>query len=865
MRGPNIWSDRHPKLIILKVDLENLANKTTNQVEGFIDSLQKLLLCTHALSRSAKNECELFYKKIQEGVSFAKLIECLAILLQNLAGMHCKYSHTANNQHPNLFNVIFEYQYESAGIYAGNQAILMLSTLLRHTNYEKVAEDILHLKNILDSNHIGPSTATILNEAIECHIPYSQVTSALYRLGYGENQKFISATLGHSTSCIGVDIAADKNLTKEMLAAEMIPTPHGKIITTLEELYQEIETVGFPLVIKPCFGNHGKGVTTHINTREKAVFAFNQAKIISASLIVEKFMEGFDYRFLLINFKLVAVARRTPPFIIGNGKSTVKALIEEINNDPNRGLLHENYLTKVHIDDMTNLILTENNLTPDSVLPLNKKLFLKYTANMSTGATATDVTDEVHPYNVFLAERIAKITHLDICGIDVIAKNIHQPIRADNGAILEVNAAPGLRMHLSPHVGKCRNVAKPFLDMLYPSGSCSRIPIVAVTGTNGKTTVVRMIEHIVRQNDFSVGMSTTEGIYINKQEIYAGDCSGPRSASVLLHDPTINFAVLECARGGILRSGLAFDHCSVSIVTNIGCDHLGLNDIHSLEDLAKVKAVVPKSTLPSGYAILNADDDLVYAMREGLTCHIGLFALQKNYRITEHAKAGGLCCYLENENMYIEDNKQKIFITHVNAVPLSLNGHSQCMKQNILATTLACWVSHIKLDDIITGLMSFYPTAEHLPGRMNLFKINNCEVLIDYAHNINAYVQLSEFIKNNHAVKKTAVIAGTGDRRDQDIWNTGFYTAQLFDEIIIRHDKDSRGRTNEEIHDLIIQGVYAVDRDKPIKIIPEEFEAVTYAIKHAKPGTLIWYFPDKITNAVNFLQQFIASDSSKIS
>jgi cyanophycin synthetase len=862
LRGPNYWSNYRKKLIVITLDLEEYKDVLTNQIEEFSAQLKSLIpsLFQHRCSIGSEGG---FFIRLAEGTLLSHVIEHVALELQTLAGMDCGFGRVRSTNQEGVFHVVFSYQIESAGLYAAKKAIEIVQTLAKQKKYQYLAENINELKNIYSKEKLGPSTEAIIKEAAARDIPSYQLDESLIMLGQGANQKIILATMGNNTSSIGVDIVADKNLTKKLLSSEFIPVPKGVIVNSLEAMYEEIESLGFPLVIKSRYGNHGRGITTNIMSQEKAIVAFNQAKKISNSVVVEKYIAGFDYRFLLINFKVVAVAKRTPARVIGNGFMTIQELIDEVNKDPKRGEFHENHLTKIKIDEMTLSILNDKGLTLDSILPENEILNLKDTANLSTGGTAVDVTESVHPHNIFLAERAARLINLDVCGIDVIAKDISKPLTKENGAFIEINAAPGFRMHLFPTSGEKRNVAKNFVDMLYPDNKPARIPIVAVTGTNGKTTVVRLISHIASQLNYCVGMTTTEGIYIDNREIYVGDCSGPSSALCILRDPLVNFAVLECARGGILRSGLGFDKCNVSIVTNISEDHLGLNDIHTLEKMAQVKSVVPHSTDEEGYAILNAEDDLVYKMHEELHCKVALFSLNKNERIINHITNNQLCCYVENNLIYIHDNNKCIEVMNINDIPCTLGGKFECMKRNILPVILACWVRQFPIETISKCLKSFFPTAENLPGRMNLFKFDNCTVMLDYAHNENAYVLLQDYVNSINASKKIGIIAGTGDRRSIDIWKLGYYAAQMFDEIIIRHDKDSRERTNKEITDLIIEGVKHVHPNKSIQIISEEGDAIEYAILNAESDTFIWYFPENVLNAVKFLNQFSKTNVQK--
>ena len=484
------------------------------------------------------------------------------------------------------------------------------------------------MRELRESSRLGPSTGSIVEEAEARGIPWIRLNQySLCQLGYGANQKRIQATVTSETSNIGVELACDKEDTKYLLEQAEVEVPKGDIIRRERSLEDACDYVGYPLVIKPIDGNHGRGITVNINNYEDALEGFRHAKNSSKSgaIIVEKFITGEDYRLLVINNKLVAAAIRTPAHVIGNGKSTVQELIDEVNKDPRRGYGHEKVLTQITVNELTQTIIKDAGYTLESVIKKGERLILKDTANLSTGGTAEDVTDIVHPANVFMAERISKIIDLDICGIDIMTTDISKPLSETGGAVLEVNAGPGFRMHLAPTEGLPRNVAAPVIDKLFPPGSTSRIPIVAISGTNGKTTTTRLIAHMAKMKGYKVGYTTSDGVYIQNRLLMTGDCTGPASAEFVLRDPTVNFAVLESARGGLLRAGLGFKHCDIGIVTNVAADHLGLKGIHTVEQLAKVKGVIPETVLPEGTAILNADDDLVYAMRKNVECNVACF------------------------------------------------------------------------------------------------------------------------------------------------------------------------------------------------------------------------------------------------
>jgi cyanophycin synthetase len=547
----------------------------------------------------------------------------------------------------------------------------------------------------------------------------------------------------------------------------------------------------------------------------------------------------------------------TPAAITGDGVHTVKELIDSVNSDPRRGYGHEKVLTAIKVDDMTMQLLHEKNLSLESVVPKDEILYLKTTANLSTGGTATDITDLVHPYNVFMAERIARIIGLDICGIDIMAPDLTTPLNENGGAVLEVNAGPGFRMHIAPTEGLARNVAEPVVDMLYPPGKSSRIPIIAVTGTNGKTTTTRLIAHMVKTMGYKVGFTTTDGIYIQNRMLERGDCTGPKSAEFVLRDPTVDFAVLECARGGILRAGLGFHNCDIGIVTNIAEDHLGLKDINTIEDMARVKAVVPESVLPDGYAILNADDDLVFNMSKSLECKICLFSLDAtNPRILKHCEDGGLAAVVEDGYITICKGTWKIRVDKVVNIPLTFSGKAIFMIQNILPAVLAGFVRNFKIEDMRIALETFIPSPTQTPGRMNLFQFKNFQVMVDYAHNSAGFAAIGKFLEKITAKPKVGIIAGVGDRRDSDIISLGKLAANMFDEIIIRQDKNLRGRTDQEIIDFMLQGVHSVDMNKKVKVIPTESEAIAFAIKNAKKGSFITICSDVVPDALDAIMKF---------
>jgi cyanophycin synthetase len=839
----------------MKLDLEEMEERPSDTIDGFADRLENLLpsLYEHHCSEGHEGG---FFERVRSGTWMGHITEHVALELQTLAGMDCGFGRTRGVGEKRVYNVVFSYTQERAGVYAAKAAVRIVEALIAGITY-KLSDDIQTLREIREEEKLGPSTYSIVKEAGKRGIPFLRLNEhSLVQLGHGVNQKRIVATVSSQTSGIGVDLAGDKEDTKLLLGDAEVPVPKGSIITSEAELDEELDYIGFPMVIKPVDGNHGKGATTNIKSRKNALIAFKEAKKFSWRVIVERYITGFDFRLLVINHRLVAAAKRTPAHVTGNGKSTIRELIDKVNKDPRRGYGHENMLTEITVDKMSRHILKTKGLTLKSVLPKGKELYLKTTANLSTGGTATDVTDSVHPYNVFMVERISRIIGLDICGIDIMAPDLKTPVNENGGAVLEVNAGPGFRMHLDPTEGLPRNVAEPVIDMLYPPGREARIPIVAVTGTNGKTTTTRLIAHIMKGSGRHVGYTTSDGIYVQNTLLQKGDCSGPKSARFVLRDPTVDFAVLETARGGILREGLGFSTCDIGIVTNVTSDHLGLKGIDSLEQLARVKSVVPENVSRDGYAILNADDDLIINMIDDITSNIALFSMEeKNKHIVEHCKAGGIAAVYENGYITINKGGWKIRIEKVVNIPLTFSGKAAFNIQNVLPAALTAFLQNVELEDIRLGLQTFTPSPAQTPGRMNLFKFKDFTVLLDYAHNPSGMAAIGNFLEKTEGYPKVGIISGTGDRRDEDLIELGKVSAQIFDEIILRQDAELRGREPGELIDLLKEGIREVDDKKPVKVVPDEKEAVISAVRNAKKGAFIVVIGDAISEVIKLIRE----------
>jgi cyanophycin synthetase len=858
LKGPNYWSVRRTKLIQMKLDLEELEQRPTNTIPGFRERLEAMFptMIEHRCSESVRGG---FFKRVDEGTWMGHVIEHIALEIQTLAGMDTGFgrTRTPDGEKEGVYYVVFSYMEEDAGLYASKAAVKIAQALIDNTEYD-LATDIQQMREIREDTRLGPSTGCIVEEAAKRGIPYIRLNKhSLVQLGYGVNQKRIRATIASTTSNIAVDIACDKEETKLLLEAAEIPVPRGTVIRTEAGLDEAIEKFGYPLVIKPIDGNHGKGNTTNIINREQALTAFEAAKVYGRNVIIERFITGFDFRCLVINNKFICAALRTPASIVGDGEHNIQWLIEETNKDPRRGFGHEKVLTQITIDQFTQKMLDDENITLETIPAKGERVMLKPTANLSTGGTSTDVTDEVHPANVFMFERIAKIIGLDICGIDVMAMDLRTPVAENGGAILEVNAAPGFRMHIDPSEGLPRNVAEPVVDMLFPRGSAGRIPIIAITGTNGKTTTTRLTAHIAKSSGKKVGYTTSDGVYIQNQLMMKGDCTGPISSTFVLKDPTVDFAVLECARGGILKSGLAFQNCEVAVVTNVAADHIGLGGINNVEAMAKVKQVVPETVFPHGYAVLNADDDLVYKMKSDLKCNIALFSMDENNpRIKEHSAEHGLSCVYENGFVTIMKGTWKIRVLPARDIPLTYEAKAVHNINNCLPAVLAAYLFRdITIDDIRTGLQTFIPSESLTPGRLNFFNFKHFTILADFAHNPHGLKLLCDFVNKLDYPTRVGVISGTGDRRDEDIRQLGEISARYFDEIIIRCDKNLRGRTADEIIGLLKEGIESVNPGIPVITIPNEDQALDYIYENAKPGALYTIMCDVVARALDKIKE----------
>jgi len=858
-RGRNVYS--HRPVIKMTVDIEG-EEIPTKDIPGFNETLLNLLpgLKKHTCSYGYEGG---FAKRLEEGTYLPHVTEHIILELQNVLGYDVKFGR-ARNVEGSLYNVIFEYSLEECGIRAAKLAVDLVNKLIRGEKID-LEEKLEKIRDIIAEVELGPSTMAIKMEALKRGIPVTRVgNGSILRLGYGKYQKIIEGTISQNTSCIAVDIASDKILTKKILKDHGLPVPEGDVAYNEEEAISIAEELGYPVVIKPYNGNQGKGVHLNISNREEVVIAYRNAKNYSDLVMVEKQVKGRHYRVLVVGEKVVAVAERIPAHVIGDGVHTVKELIEIENKNPLRGNGHEKPLTKITVDAVSKMVLQKQGLTLDDVPRKGRKVFLRESANLSTGGIAIDRTDEIHPYNIEIAVRAAKAIGLDIAGIDITMEDIRKPLSATNGAIIEINASPGIRMHHYPSKGKPRNVAKAIVDMLFPKGSKATIPIVSITGTNGKTTVTRMVAHILKTYGYTVGMTTTDGIYIDDKCIYKGDNTGPKSARTCLADKNIDAAVLETARGGILREGLGYDLADVGVITNISEDHLGIDGINTLEDLAFVKALVVEAVKDDGYSVLNADDPMTPYLAKKAKGKIIYFSMyDNNLTVKRHIENGGIAVYVK-EGVIVIANGQIVPVVRIEEIPATLGGKVLHNIENSLAAIAASYGVKVPINIIAKGIKTFYPDTTHNPGRFNLFNIGSFRVLVDYGHNVEGIRKVIEAARKLDANRLIGVIGVPGDRMDSSIFKVGEVCGKGFDFIYIKEDEDLRGRKQGEVAKILEEGAIKGGMDKKnIKIILKETEALKAAMHSAEAGDLIVVFYEKYEPLVKVIEEFVKNRQIK--
>jgi len=846
LRGPNLWS-RHTAIEAIVSCSE--AERDIAKLSEFETRLRTLFPEIALLQLAGHSEA----------VPLAHVLELAALGLQAQAGCPVTFSRTTNTLESGVYQVVVEYSEEAVGRKAFDLAEQLCTAALHNHSFD-LAAALAELRELDEDERLGPSTGAIVQAAAARGIPYRRLTrGSLVQFGWGSKQRRIQAAETDLSSAIAESIAQDKDLTKKLLEAAGVPVPNGRPVSSADDAWAALCEIAAPVVVKPLDGNQGKGVTVNIVNREDLNRAYAAATEISSEVLVERFLPGCDFRLLVVGDKLIAAARREPPQVTGDGVHTVRELVEQVNSDPRRGEGHATSLTKIRFDDIALASLATQGLRADSVPVKGARVLLRNNANLSTGGTATDVTEDVHPDMAASAIAAAQMIGLDVCGVDVVCDSVLQSLQEQGGGVVEVNAAPGLRMHLQPSFGKGRAVGDAIISMMFARGENGRIPLITVAGTNGKTTTVRLISHLLTCQGLRVGMTNSDGVYIQGKRIDTGDCSGPKSArNVLLH-PDVDAAVLETARGGVLREGLAFDYCDVAVVTNIGMgDHLGLSYISTVEDLAVVKRVVVQNVAPHGTAVLNATDPMCVKMADACPGSVTFFAPDRHHPvIATRAAQGQRVVYVADGHIVAAQNAEENRIP-LAAIPITRNGTIGFQIENAMAVVAAAWALKIDWATIRTGLASFVNDAETAPGRFNFFDYRGASVIADYGHNPDAILALVPAIESIPAKKRVVVISGAGDRRDEDIIRQTEILGDVFDEIILYQDQCQRGRKEGEVLALLRKGLANAKRAKHIEEITGEFLATDTALARLQAGDLCLILIDQVDEALAHIAQRIA-------
>ena len=851
LRGPNLWSRRTALEAVVACTPDECC---IDSLSGFEPRLRALFPDIGILRETGHTG----------PLSLAHALEAATLALQAAAGCPVTFSRSSATLEDGIYQVVVEYSEEAVGRLAFEQAQALLLAALQDAPFELQAA-IDRLRELDEDERMGPSTGAIVEAALARGIPYRRLTKgSMVQFGWGSRQRRIQAAEIDATSAVAESIAQDKDLTKKLLRAAGVPVPQGRPATNADDAWAAAQEIGLPVVLKPQDGNQGKGVTVNITTREHLDIAW-RAAAEHGEVMVERFLPGCDFRLLVVGDKLVAAARREPPQVVGDGLHTVRELVDIVNLDPRRGEGHATSLTKIRFDDIAVVRLETQGLTPESVPAKGRRVILRNNANLSTGGTATDVTDEVHPEVAARAVAAAQMIGLDICGVDVVCESMLRPLEAQNGGVVEVNAAPGLRMHLSPSYGKGRAVGAAMVDELFPAGDNGRIPVIAVTGTNGKTTTTRLIAHLLAAHGLRTGMTNTDGVYINGRQTDSGDCSGPKSARNVLMHPDVDAAVFEVARGGVLREGLGFDRCEVAVVTNIGSgDHLGLNYITTVEDLAVLKRVIVQNVAPTGYAVLNAADAMVTRMASACPGKVIFFAADRHHPLMATHRAQGKRTVFVDGAMLVAAEGSRVERIALQGIPVTRGGTIGFQVENAMAAVAAAWAVNLSWDTIKSGLASFVTDTHNAPGRFNVMDYAGATVIADYGHNPDAMQALVAAVNAMPAERRSVVISGAGDRRDSDITDQTVILGAAFDEVILYQDAAQRGRADGEVMALLREGLQGASRTARIDEVRGEFAAIDEALSRLQPGDLCLVLVDQVQQALDHLALRIGEAKDKL-
>jgi cyanophycin synthetase len=851
LRGPNLWT-RHTAVEAMVRCAPGLENDLSAEQQAFEKRLRHLF---PGLGRLQPGESS-------GPLSMAHALEAVGLHLQIQAGCPVTFSRTTATPDEGLFQVVVEYSVEQVGKLALSLAEQLCLAAFNNQHFD-VDQALNDLRELDEDLRLGPSTGSIVDAALARGIPFRRLSDgSLVQFGWGSKQRRIQAAETDYSSAIAESIAQDKELSKKLLQAAGVPVPMGRPVLDAEDAWVAAQEIGLPVVIKPRDGNQGKGVAVNLKTREEVIEGFNNALEFRDDIMVESYLPGSDYRLLVVGDKMVAAARREPPLVVGDGTSSVRQLVDKVNADPRRGDGHATSLTKIRFDEIALARLKEQGLNADSVPAKGARVVLRNNANLSTGGTATDVTDDVHPEVAARAVMAAQMVGLDVCGVDVVVESVLKPLEEQHGGVVEVNAAPGLRMHLQPSFGKGRDVGSAIIDTMFGTGHDGRIPLIAVTGTNGKTTTVRLCAHLLRSDGLRVGMTNTDGVYVNGLQLDTGDCSGPRSARSVLMHPDVDAAVLETARGGMLREGLAFDRCHVAVVTNIGAgDHLGLNYISTVEDLAVLKRVIVQNVAPNGMAVLNAADPMVVAMAPNCPGQVTFFAIDPhNPTLATHRAQGKRVLYVEDGHIVAKEGPQQVRIS-LAEVPLTQNGAIGFQVENTMASIGAAWALNLSWANICQGLSNFVSDTQGVPGRFNMFNYKGATIIADYGHNPDAIKALVQAVSNLPAKARSVVISGAGDRRDEDIREQTRLIGSAFERVVLFEDACQRGRADGEVLALLREGLKGASRTTDISEIHGEFIAIDHALAQLEAGDLCLILIDQVQEALAHIAQRVAENA----